>query len=43
MKGKGTRLTPQKLGLLAGELAAATDATAAARLKERITRGFYGI
>lgn len=43
LEGKGNRLTPQELGLLAKKLAAAKDACEAARLRERITRGFYGI
>lgn len=43
LEGKGNRLTPEELGLLAKELAAASVPTEAARIKERITRGFYGI
>ena len=43
LEGKGNRLTPEGLGLLARKLAAAGDSTEAARLKERMTRGFYGI
>ena len=43
LEGKGNRLSPAELGLLAKKLAAAKDATEAARLRERITRGFYGI
>jgi hypothetical protein len=43
LEGKGNRLSPEELGLLAKELAAAADATEAARIKERLTRGFYGI
>jgi hypothetical protein len=38
-----SRLSPEELGLLAKRLAAASDPVEAARLKERLTRGFYGI
>jgi hypothetical protein len=43
LEGRGNRLGPEELGLLAKELAAVEDPTEAARIKERITRGFYGI
>lgn len=43
LEGKGNRLTPEELGLLARQLAAASDPIEAARIKERLTRGFYGI
>jgi len=43
LEGKGNRLEAEELGLLAKQLAAASDATEAARIRERITRGFYGI
>jgi hypothetical protein len=43
LQGKGNRLSPEELGLLAKHLAHAPDEAAAARIKERITRGFYGI
>ncbi len=43
LEGKGNRLSPEELGLLAKRLAAAKDVAEAARLRERITRGFYGI
>jgi hypothetical protein len=43
LEGKGNRLSPEELGLLAKELAAAADPIEAARIKERLTRGFYGI
>lgn len=43
LEGKGNRLSPGELGLLAKRLAAASDSGEAARIKERITRGFYGI
>jgi hypothetical protein len=43
LESKGRRLTPEELGLLAKRLAAAKDPTEAARLRERLTRGFYGI
>jgi hypothetical protein len=43
LEGKGNRLSPEELGLLAKQLAAASNPVEAARLKERLTRGFYGI
>jgi hypothetical protein len=43
LEGKGNRLSPEELGLLAKQLASARDPIEAARLKERLTRGFYGI
>jgi hypothetical protein len=43
LEGKGNRLTPEELGLLAKKLAAASNSTEAAHLKERLVRGFYGI
>ena len=43
LEGKGNRLSAEELGLLAKQLAAASSLAEAARLKERITRGFYGI
>jgi len=43
LEGQGNRLSPEELGLLAKRLAAASDPVEAARLKERLTRGFYGI
>jgi hypothetical protein len=43
LEGQGNRLSPKELGLLAKRLAAASDPVEAARLKERLTRGFYGI
>ena len=43
LEGKGNKLSPAELGLLARKLATAKDAEEAARLRERITRGFYGI
>jgi len=42
LKGKGNRLSPQELGLLATELAAAPDPIEAARIKDLLARGFYG-
>lgn len=41
--GKGRRLDPRELGLLAARLAKAKTETEAAELRERLTRGFYGI
>jgi hypothetical protein len=43
LEGNGRRLGPEELGLIAKQLAAATNAAEAARLRERLTRGFYGI
>ena len=40
---KGHRLSPEELGLLAKRLANAKNPDEAARLREAITRGFYGI
>jgi hypothetical protein len=43
LEAKGQRLSPQELGLLAKQLASAADPAESARLRERLTRGFYGI
>jgi hypothetical protein len=43
LEGKGNRLSPDELGLLAKQLASASDSVEAARIRERLTRGFYGI
>ncbi|MBI3046716.1 MAG: hypothetical protein HYY76_00240 [Acidobacteria bacterium] len=43
LEAKGNRLSPEELGLLAKQLASAADPVAAARIKERLTRGFYGV
>ena len=43
LEGKGNRLGPRELGLLAKRLAAASNPVEAAQVKERLTRGFYGI
>ncbi len=43
LEGKGNRLSPEELGVLAKRLAASADAKEAALLRERLTRGFYGI
>lgn len=43
LEGRGNRLSPAELGLLAKHLASAPDSIEAARIKERLTRGFYGI
>ena len=40
LEGKGSRLSPEELGLLAKKLTAASTLDEAARLKERLTRGF---
>ena len=39
----GHRLSPEEIGLLAKRLAKAIDPAEAALLRERLTRGFYGI
>ena len=43
LEGNGNRLSPEELGLLAKRLATASSPVEAARIKERLTRGFYGI
>jgi hypothetical protein len=43
LEGKGNRLSPEELGLIARQLAEAPNPVEAARLQERLTRGFYGI
>ena len=43
LEGEANKLSPRELGALARMLASAKDAGEAARLRERITRGFYGI
>jgi hypothetical protein len=43
LEGKANRLGPKELGLLAKRLAATSNPVEAARIKERLTRGFYGI
>ena len=43
LEALGQKLTPEELGLLSTKLAEATDEVEAARLRERLTRGFYGV
>ena len=43
LEGKGNRLSPAELGLLAKRLASASTTVEAARIRESLTRGFYGI
>src|SRR5436309_16127401 len=43
LEGRGNRLSPEELGLLAEQLAATSDTVEAARIRERLARGFYGI
>lgn len=43
LEGQGQLLSPQELRVLAKKLAEASDPKESARLKERLTRGFYGI
>lgn len=42
-EGKRGRLSPEQLGLLAKQLAGAPNPIQAARIRERLTRGLYGI
>jgi len=43
LEGQGQLLSPAELRILAKKLATASHPQEAARLKERLTRGFYGI
>ena len=43
LEGQGHRLSPAELRVHAKKLATAAGPVEAARLKERLTRGFYGI
>jgi hypothetical protein len=43
LEGKGNLLSSEELALLAKQLASASSPIEAARIKERLTRGFYGI
>ncbi len=43
LEAQGHRLSPEELGLLAKKLANAKSVEEAARVRESITRGFYGI
>ena len=43
LEGQGHRLSAEELGLLAKQLAKAPGVAEAAMLRERLTRGFYGI
>lgn len=43
LEARGVKLSPEELGALGKALAGAEDPTEAARLRERLTRGFYGI
>ena len=43
LEGRGNRLSPKELGLLAKRLAVAKNSAEAARFREQLTRGFYGI
>ncbi len=43
LEGQGHRLSAEELGVLARQLAKTKDAAEAASLRERLTRGFYGI
>ncbi len=43
LEGQAHLLSPRELKVLGKRLARASDPTEAARLRERLTRGFYGI
>ena len=43
LEGPGHSLFAEELSVLAKQLAKAANPTEAARLRERLTRGFYGI
>ena len=43
LESRASKLSPEELGLLAKTLAQVSDPVEAAKLKERLTRGFYGI
>lgn len=43
VEGKWKRQGPKELGLLAKQLAQASNPAEASRIEERLTRGFYGI
>ena len=43
LESRASKLSPEELGLLAKKLAQSSDPLEAAKLKERLTRGFYGI
>ena len=43
LESQGQKLTPEELGMLSAKLADTTDDAEADRLRERLTRGFYGV
>ena len=43
LESRASKLSPEELGLLAKKLAQSSDPVESAKLKERLTRGFYGI
>ena len=43
LEGQGVRLSPAELNRLATDLVRARDPKVAAHIRERMTRGFYGI
>ena len=43
LEGKAARLSPEELGALAEQLGTTSNPVEAAHLRERLTRGFYGI
>ena len=43
LEGEGNRLNSEELGIVAKDLAAALDRAVAAHIRERLTRGFYGL
>ena len=42
LESRANRLSPEELGKLASQLSECSDPSEAARLKEQLTRGFYG-
>jgi len=43
LESRASKLSPKELGVLAKKLSQTSNPGEAARLKERLTRGFYGI
>jgi hypothetical protein len=43
LEGESNRLTPEELGSLAKDLSSARDTAEAGHIRERLTRGFYGV
>ena len=43
LESRASKLSPKEMGVLARKLAKSSDPVEAAKLKERLARGFYGI